>query len=55
MTDDRTGPALLGTALLVGGLVVLTGAGLGIAAVVVRRRKAPTVPPAPWPMRPAQG
>ncbi|MET9016861.1 signal peptidase I [Streptomyces olivaceoviridis] len=55
VTDDRTGPALLGTALLVGGLLVLTGAGLGIAAVVVRRRKAPTVPPAPWPMQPAQG
>ncbi|ALO94210.1 signal peptidase [Streptomyces hygroscopicus subsp. limoneus] len=54
VTDDRTGPALLGTALLVGGLLVLTGAGLGIAAVV-RRRKAPTVPPAPWPMQPAQG
>ncbi|MEW2284652.1 hypothetical protein [Streptomyces sp. NPDC047841] len=55
VTDGRTGPVLLGTALLVGGLLVLTGAGLGIAALVMRRRKAPTVTPAPWPTQPVQG
>ncbi|MET8771748.1 signal peptidase I [Streptomyces sp. NPDC004658] len=55
VTDDRTGPALLGLALLLGAVLVVIGAGLGIAALVVRRRKAPTVPPAPWPVRPAQG
>ncbi|MBL1082243.1 signal peptidase I [Streptomyces actinomycinicus] len=51
VTDDRTGPALLGTALLLGGAMVLTGAGLGIGFLVVRRRKA-AVPPAPWPTQP---
>ncbi|WP_345058555.1 signal peptidase I [Streptomyces rameus] len=52
VTDDRAGPALLGTALLVGGALVLTGVGLGIGFLVVRRRRAPAVPPAPWPVRP---
>ncbi|MEU6670225.1 signal peptidase I [Streptomyces sp. NPDC046727] len=52
VTDDRTGPALLGTALLVSGVLVLTGIGLGIGFLVVRRRKAPAVPPAPWPVQP---
>ncbi|MFI9247552.1 signal peptidase I [Streptomyces sp. NPDC053086] len=52
VTEDRTGPALLGTALLVGGALVLTGIGLGLGFLVVRRRKAPVVPPAPWPVQP---
>ncbi|MFJ4522781.1 S26 family signal peptidase [Streptomyces sp. NPDC088810] len=55
VTEDRTGPALPGLAMLAGGVLVLTGVGLGIAALVVRRRKAPTEPPAPRSMQPAQG
>ncbi|MFF4711554.1 signal peptidase I [Streptomyces eurythermus] len=51
VTDGRTGPALLGTALLAGGALVLTGGGLGIGFLVVRRRRAPVVPPAPWPVQ----
>ncbi|WP_267883748.1 S26 family signal peptidase [Streptomyces sp. NRRL S-646] len=47
VTDDYTGPALLGVAALVGGLMALTGLGLGIAAVAVRKRI--VVPPSvPW-------
>lgn len=47
VTDDYTGLALLGVAALVGGLMALTGLGLGIAAVAVRKRV--VVPPsAPW-------
>ncbi|MFF8728346.1 signal peptidase I [Streptomyces sp. NPDC015171] len=52
VTDDRTGPVLLGTALLVSAALVLTGIGLGIGFLVVRRRRAPVVPPAPWPVQP---
>jgi signal peptidase I len=58
VTDDRTGPALLGTALLLGGVLVFVGAGLGIGFLAVRRRKAPPappVPPMPWPARPMGG
>ncbi|GAA2220257.1 signal peptidase I [Streptomyces nogalater] len=51
VTDGRTGPALVGTALLAGGALVLVGGGLGIGFRVVRRRRAPVVPPAPWPVR----
>lgn len=47
VTDDYTGAALLGVAALVGGLIVLTGLGLGIAAVAVRRRVV-VPPPPPW-------
>ncbi|MEU2059953.1 signal peptidase I [Streptomyces sp. NPDC013455] len=52
VTDDHSGPALLGTAVLAGGVLVLTGIGLGTGFLVVRRRKAPAVPPAPWPVQP---
>ena len=47
VTDDYTGPALLGVAALVGGLTALTGLGLGIAAVAVRKRVV-VPPPPPW-------
>ncbi|MFG2356498.1 signal peptidase I [Streptomyces sp. NPDC048521] len=52
VTDARTAPALLATALLLGGVLVLTGIGLGIGAWAVRRRKAAQLPPAPWPVQP---
>ncbi|MFF7977269.1 hypothetical protein [Streptomyces sp. NPDC007905] len=52
VTDDRTVPALLGAALLFGGVVVLSGIGLGVGALAARRRKAPTVQPASWPVQP---
>ncbi|MFI1769445.1 signal peptidase I [Streptomyces sp. NPDC020800] len=52
VTDDRTVPALLAGALLLGGVLVLTGIGLGIGALAVRRRKVAQVPPAPWPVQP---
>ncbi|SED13414.1 signal peptidase I [Streptomyces sp. 2231.1] len=55
LTGDRAGLALVGTALLVGVVLVLTGIGLGIGALVVRRRKSSPVPPVPWPVGPAQG
>ncbi|MEV6840780.1 signal peptidase I [Streptomyces sp. NPDC051133] len=55
VTDDRTVPVLLGTALLLAAVLVLTGIGLGIGFLAVRGRKAPPVPPAPWTVRPAQG
>ncbi|GGJ24814.1 signal peptidase I [Streptomyces brasiliensis] len=51
VTDDRTAPALWGAALLVGGVLVLVGIGLGIAAFVVRRGNRTQFPPAPWPMQ----
>ncbi|MFB0618388.1 S26 family signal peptidase [Streptomyces sp. AGS-58] len=40
--------SLLGAAVV----LVVTGAGLGIGALAVRRRRAPAVPPVPWPVRP---
>nr|WP_031225761.1 signal peptidase I [Streptomyces roseochromogenus] len=55
VTDDRSAAVVLGTALLLGAVLVLTGIGLGIGFVVVRRRKAPPVPPVPWPVQPTQG
>ncbi|MFI5976576.1 signal peptidase I [Streptomyces sp. NPDC051452] len=55
LDGDRTGPVLLGSALLLGAVLVVVGVGLGIGALAVRRRKAPPVPPAPWPVQPAGG
>ncbi|MGC9542616.1 signal peptidase I [Streptomyces sp. UG1] len=50
--DDFTVPAVLGTAIILGVVLVLVGVGLGIAAVVVRRRARAAVPPAaPWMMQ----
>ncbi|MFI9806166.1 signal peptidase I [Streptomyces sp. NPDC052301] len=54
VTDSRTVPVLLGTALLLAAVLVLTGIGLGIGFLAVRGRKTP-VPPAPWTVRPTQG
>ncbi|MFE0514051.1 signal peptidase I [Streptomyces sp. NPDC058964] len=52
VTEDRTGIALFGTAVILGGVLVLIGVGLGIGAWAVRRR-ATRVPPAPpWPTQP---
>ncbi|MCF3134895.1 signal peptidase I [Streptomyces olivochromogenes] len=50
VTDDRRTPALLGAALVLGGVLVLVGIGLGIGAWAVRRRKAVQAPPSPWPV-----
>ncbi|GAA3805941.1 hypothetical protein GCM10022403_045050 [Streptomyces coacervatus] len=47
VTDDYTVVELLGVAALVGLLLALTGFGLGIAAVAVRRRVV-VPPPPPW-------
>ncbi|MGX4691827.1 signal peptidase I [Streptomyces sp. JNUCC 63] len=44
---SRTAPVLIGGAVLVGAVMVLVGLGLGVAALVVRPRRA--VPP--WPTR----
>ncbi|MEV0982665.1 signal peptidase I [Streptomyces sp. NPDC049915] len=50
--DDYTVPGLVGTALILAAVLVLTGVGLGIAAVAVRRRARTLVPPAPpWVMQ----
>ncbi|MFI6008614.1 signal peptidase I [Streptomyces sp. NPDC051243] len=47
--DDYTVPAVLGTAMVIGVVLVLVGIGLGIAALVVRRRaRAVVPPPPPW-------
>nr|WP_078662628.1 signal peptidase I [Streptomyces bicolor] len=47
--DDYTVPAVLGTAMVLGVVLVLVGVGLGIAALVVRRRaRAMVPPPPPW-------
>ncbi|MCX5048607.1 MULTISPECIES: signal peptidase I [unclassified Streptomyces] len=54
MTDNRTILVLLGSALLLGAVLFLTGIGLGIGFLAVRRRKAPPVSPAPWPTQPVQ-
>ncbi|MDH6628099.1 hypothetical protein M2271_005929 [Streptomyces sp. LBL] len=48
VTDDDTVPVLLGAVALVGILVALTGFGLGIAALALRRQKPVAVQP-PWP------
>ncbi|MFG2128438.1 S26 family signal peptidase [Streptomyces sp. NPDC048751] len=48
VTDDVMVPVLLGLAGLLGGVVALAGLGLGIAALVVRRRRpVPVRPPVP--------
>ncbi|MEU9575257.1 signal peptidase I [Streptomyces massasporeus] len=47
--DDHTVPVVLGSAMVLGALAVPTGVGLGIAAVVVRRRaRSVAVAPTPW-------
>lgn len=45
--DDYTVPTVLGVAMMAGVVLVLVAAGLGIAAMVVRRRARAAVPPAP--------
>ncbi|AWT43639.1 MULTISPECIES: signal peptidase I [Streptomyces] len=50
--DDYTVPVVLGSAMLLGLVLALTGAGLGIAAFVVRRQaRAAVPPPPPWAVR----
>ncbi|MFF9116795.1 signal peptidase I [Streptomyces massasporeus] len=50
--DDYTVPVVLGSAMVLGALAVPTGVGLGIAAVVVRRRaRSVAVAPTPWGVR----
>ncbi|BCL20877.1 signal peptidase I [Streptomyces tuirus] len=50
--DDSTVPVVLGSAMLLGALAVPTGVGLGIAAVVVRRRaRSVALAPTPWGVR----
>ncbi|WP_405644886.1 signal peptidase I [Streptomyces sp. NBC_00019] len=47
--DDYTVPAVLGVAMMAGVVLVLVAAGLGIAAMVVRRKaRAAVPPPPPW-------
>lgn len=45
--EDFTVPAGLGTAMLLGVLLVLVGVGLGVAAVAIRRKARAMIPP-PW-------
>ncbi|KOV55814.1 signal peptidase [Streptomyces sp. MMG1121] len=52
VTNARPVALVLGTALLLAVVLVFTGVGLGIGFLVVRRRKAPPVPMAPWPVSP---
>ncbi|MFD4556241.1 signal peptidase I [Streptomyces sp. NPDC058469] len=49
VTDDRTVASVIGTAVISGVVLALVGIGLGIAAFVVRRRRA--APVAPWPVQ----
>lgn len=53
VTDDRTVPALLVAALSLGGVLLLTGIGLGIGFLAVRRRRVPELPQMPWPVSPS--
>jgi signal peptidase I len=47
--DDYAVPTALGTAMMLGVVLVPVGVGLGIAALVVRRRaRAMVPPPPPW-------
>ncbi|MGN9763490.1 signal peptidase I [Streptomyces sp. SD31] len=47
--DDHTMPTVLGTAMMLGVVLVLVAIALGIAAMVVRRRaRAAVPPPPPW-------
>ncbi|MER6075194.1 signal peptidase I [Streptomyces sp. NPDC001817] len=55
VTDDRGVPALLVTAVLLGGVLLLVGVGLGIGFLAVRRRKVTAMPQMPWPVRPSGG
>ncbi|MFI2204565.1 signal peptidase I [Streptomyces sp. NPDC020192] len=55
VTEDRSVPALILTALLLGVVLVLVGIGLGIGFLAVRRRKAPPVPVVTWPTQPMGG
>jgi len=48
VTEDRTVLGVVGTAVIGGVVLALVGIGLGIAAFVVRRRRA--APVAPWPV-----
>ncbi|MET9379905.1 signal peptidase I [Streptomyces sp. NPDC002928] len=50
VSDDYTALGVIGIGMIIGVVLVLTGGGLGIAAFVVRRRAAVSVPP-PWPMQ----
>ncbi|MEU5315104.1 signal peptidase I [Streptomyces sp. NPDC021056] len=50
--DDYTVPVVLGVAMMAGVVLVLVAAGLGIAAMVVRRKaRAVVPPPPPWAVR----
>ena len=49
VTADRTVASGIGAVVIGGVVLALVGIGLGIAAFVVRRRKA--VPVAPWPVQ----
>ncbi|GGY23777.1 signal peptidase I [Streptomyces djakartensis] len=52
LIEDYTVPVVLGTAMMLGVLLVLSGAGLGIAALVVgRRARAAAAPPPPRAVR----
>ncbi|MGW3172762.1 signal peptidase I [Streptomyces sp. NPDC001153] len=53
VTDDRTVPALLVTAMLLALVLLLIGVGVGIGFLAVRRRRAPEMPRMPWPVRPS--
>ncbi|MFD3843945.1 signal peptidase I [Streptomyces sp. NPDC058642] len=50
--DDYTVPVVLGVAMMAGVVLVLVAAGLGIAAMAVRRKaRAAVPPPPPWAVR----
>ncbi|WP_416964164.1 hypothetical protein [Streptomyces sp. Agncl-13] len=49
MTEHRATPVVIGLAVVTGVVLALAGVGLGIAAFVVRRRRA--APIAPWPVQ----
>ncbi|MDV9177729.1 hypothetical protein R6V09_47370 [Streptomyces sp. W16] len=48
VTDDRTSAVVIGSAVIGGVVLALVGIGLGVAAFVVRRRRA--APVASWPV-----
>ena len=49
VTEHRAMPVVIGSAVIAGVVLALVGIGLGIAAFVVRRRRA--TPVAPWPVQ----
>lgn len=49
VTEHRAMPVVIGSAVIAGVILALVGIGLGIAAFVVRRRRA--APVAPWPVQ----